>query len=81
MQDIVYIMLIFGLAPLLEVGIVDADTSPQFSVLNFGAVGNGVVDDTQVLLKKYVIFHTVNFKINSSNCEFCLLFKYFLGLL
>lgn len=49
MQEISYIMLIFSLAPLLELGMVSAGIPTEFNVLNFGARGDGAADDTQVL--------------------------------
>lgn len=49
------IVLIFSLAPLLELVIVSASPPIVFNVLNFGAVGNGVADDTEVLFNIYFI--------------------------
>ncbi|ONK81050.1 uncharacterized protein A4U43_C01F24690 [Asparagus officinalis] len=47
-MGIFHVMILFGLVPLLEVGIVGAGSPLVFNVLNFGAKGNGVADDTQI---------------------------------
>ncbi|ONK81049.1 uncharacterized protein A4U43_C01F24680 [Asparagus officinalis] len=52
-MDIFHVMLIFGLATSLEVGIAGAGPPPVFNVLNFGAKGDGFADDTQAFSKAW----------------------------